>query len=496
VPHKKQWMRVRHWHLLFLIPLYFTHQACFEEEFTASMDASLEFSLDTLRFDTVFTELGSATRSFRVYNNSDLSVRISKVRLERSNSFFRINVDGFLGPEIKDVEIRGRDSIWVFVEVTVDPDQDISSSPFVIEENLIFETNGNTQEVLLEAWGQNANYFPDKNHGNKVSLMTCDMGEIVWDDPKPYVIYGTLIIDSCTLVWPAGAQIYVHGGIADNQLGVFNDGILFTLPKGRIVSQGTLEEPVIVQDDRTEKEYSGLWGGLRFGPMSGPHEFTYTTIRNAVTAIGVDSAATLRLTSSVLHSASGSGLFARNARVTAVNSLFYDNASAGVALTFGGNYRFDYCTIASFGNGTEGLIVNNFYCSDPLCSQGALVTSIDASFSNTIIVGSAKDEILLVNAAPDLPEIRFDVQMLNCIVQVNELLNEDRFPDFFPDICSECIAYEFGDTLFVDPEMFNFHLDTLSIAEEKASSLPGIITDLDGGMRDPLNPDIGCYEFQ
>jgi len=489
-------MRIRLWHLLFLVLLYSTQTACFEEEFTTSMDAKLEFSLDTLRFDTVFTELGSATRSFRAYNKNELSVVISKVRLENSDSFFRFNIDGFLGPEVEDVEIRGGDSIWIFVEVTVDPDQDITASPFVIEEKLVFETNGNTQEVLLEAWGQNANYFPDKNHGNKIALLTCDMGEIVWDDPKPYVIYGTLIIDSCTLIWPAGAQIYVHGGIADNQLGVFNDGILFTLPKGRIVSNGTLEAPVIVQDDRLEKEYTSLWGGLRLGPMSGPHEFNHTIIRNAVTAIGIDSASTLRLNSSVLHSAAGSGLFARHAKVTAVNSMFYDNASAGVALTFGGDYRFDYCTIASFGNGTEALIVNNFYCSDPLCSQGALVTDIHASFSNTIVVGSAKDELLLVNAAPDLPEIDFDIEMRNCVVQVDELLNDDRFPNFFPDICADCVTYEFGDTLFRDYEMFDYHLDTLSIAEEKAISRPGIIEDLDGVTRDPFNPDIGCYEFQ
>ena len=152
VPHKKHLMRIRLWHLLFLVPLYLAQLACFEEEITSSMDAKLEFSLDTLRFDTVFTELGSATRSFRVYNNNDLAVVISKVSLENSASFFRFNIDGFLGPEAKEIEIRGGDSIWVFVEVTVDPDQDITASPFVIEENLIFETNGNTQEVLLEAW--------------------------------------------------------------------------------------------------------------------------------------------------------------------------------------------------------------------------------------------------------------------------------------------------------------------------------------------------------
>ena len=36
----------------------------------------------------------------------------------------------------------------------------------------------------------------------------------------------------------------------------------------------------------------------------------------------------------------------------------------------------------------------------------------------------------------------------------------------------------------------------MSIAEEMAIPLSGITTDLDGNMRDPFAPDIGCYEFQ
>ena len=90
---------------------------CFKEEFTNSGDAMLEFSLDTLRFDTVFTQVGSATRSFRVYNPNELPVKLSKVYLENQRSFFSINVDGYQGPLVEEVEIRDGDSIWVFVQV-------------------------------------------------------------------------------------------------------------------------------------------------------------------------------------------------------------------------------------------------------------------------------------------------------------------------------------------------------------------------------------------
>ena len=461
-----------------------------------SGDAMLEFSSDTVRFDTVFTELGSATRSFRVRNNNDLAVRISNVRLEDPNSPFRINVDGSLGPSVDDLEILAGDSAWVFVEVTVDPDADISVSPFVIDDFVVFELNGNTQRVLVEAWGQNANYIPSRFGSNGIAFLTCDLNQITWDDPKPYVIYGTLLIDSCTVIWPEGARIYIHGGVADNQLGVYNDGILFTLSEGRIVTRGTVDNPVIVRDDRLEPEYTGIWGGIRLGPGSGPHFFENTVISNAVTAIGADSASRVNLENVVINSSAGSGLFARAAIVNAKNSLFYDNDGSGVALTYGGDYTLEYCTIESSGNDAEALVINNFFCSDPLCSQGAIVRDIRARVRNTIIVGSSRDELVLANAAPDIPEIDFDVRMNNCIVRVEDLLDEGNYPEFFPDICADCIQYTPDDTLFVDTDMFDFHLDTMSIAEEMALPISGITTDLDGLARDPFSPDIGCYEFQ
>ena len=496
MPLKNSSMRNALFYVIGLVGCTMLMQSCFEEEFTMSGDAIVEFSTDSLRFDTVFTELGSATRSFRVRNNNDLSVRISNVRLEDEQSPFRINVDGTLGPSVDNLEILPGDSAWVFVEVTIDPDADVSASPFVIEDYVVFELNGNTQRVLLEAFGQNANYIPGRDQGNGIALLTCDLDEVVWDDPKPYVIYGTLVIDSCTLIWPAGTQVYVHGGIADNQLGVFNDGILFTLPDGRIVSRGTIEDPVIVRDDRLEEEYTGIWGGIRFGPLSGPHFLKNTQVSNAVTAIGVDSAARLNLENVVINGSAGSGLFARAAQLVAVNSLFFDNNGAAVALTYGGDYTMEYCTIESSGNDGEGLVINDFFCSDPLCSQGAIVRDIRARVRNTIIVGSSRDEVSLTNLGRDLPQIDFDVRMTNCVVRVDELLDEERFPDFFTDICTECIDYELGDTLFVNPEMFDFHLDTASIAEEMALPRAGIIVDLDGASRDPFAPDIGCYEFQ
>lgn len=468
-------------------------ESCYKEKFDTSGNANLRFSADTLRFDTVFTELGSATRSIRVYNDSDLPIIIDRISLEGAESTFRMNADGIKGKTVEHIEVPGKDSIWVFFEVTVDPDQDISVSPFVIEEKVNFLTNGNEQFIRLEAWGQNANYLPNRFHQNGIAILSCDLQSVTWDDPKPYVIYGTLLVDSCTVILPAGARVYVHGGIANNDLGIYNDGIIYFLPEGKLLAEGTSGNPVLIQDDRLEQEYAGLWGGIRFGPGSGPHEIKNTKIYNSTIAVVADSASTLTMEAVEIGGTSSAGLFARHANVRAENCLFYSNGSAGVALTYGGEYSLDYCTIANFGNDAAGLVINNFFCTDPLCLEEIRLNKVTSTIRNSIIVGSNGDEIQLTDASEEGMGF-FDYSFDHCLIRINKLTDDPRFANF-RDNCLECIDYNNSDTLFVNPDEYDFHLDTLSVAEEQARVLPGIPFDFDGNLRDPFAPDLGCYEY-
>ncbi|HNL37873.1 MAG TPA: hypothetical protein PKH43_02030, partial [Saprospiraceae bacterium] len=163
---------------------------CQKERFTTDPNDRLEFSTDTLHFDTVFTQLGSATRTLKIYNRHKESLRVSRIFLENgAASRFNLNVDGLPGREHRDIEIAPNDSLYIFAEVTINPDNPLSASPFIIDENLVFETNGNTQKVVLEAWGQNANYIPSRFYADSTVYYGCNGGEWVWDDPKPYVLY-------------------------------------------------------------------------------------------------------------------------------------------------------------------------------------------------------------------------------------------------------------------------------------------------------------------
>lgn len=476
-----------------------------EEKFLTGGDVELTFSVDTLRFDTVFTELGSATRFFKIYNRYDQPVRLSRVFLPKGDaSSFRLNVDGIPGNSVEEVEIRANDSLYVFSEVTVDPDQPLSVSPFVIEEEVLVEVNGNTQRVVLEAWGQNANYFPSRFNKGVPVVLTCGNNEIVWDDPKPYVIYGAIFIDSCTLVLPPGARLHVHGGIARNDLfGVYNDGIIYTLSEGKIRVQGTAEAPVTIQGDRLEEDFqeaTGQWNGIIIGRGSRGNIIEHATIKNARFGILADSSSEVSLRSTQIYNTASSGIVGFSSTITAENTLVYNNGSTSVQLILGGDYRFTYCTLASYGVNASALAMSNFFCyDDPLNCQVREIRPLKARFLNSIIFGSLRDEIELIDIAAGAERGLFDVIFQNSVVKVQELLTErdNLYANFFEDICNPCINGESMSPLFVDSDDDDYHLDSLSIALEFARPIffpRPIPNDLEGKRRDGEMPDAGCYE--
>ncbi|MEY3053374.1 MAG: hypothetical protein RLY31_3159, partial [Bacteroidota bacterium] len=243
-------------HLLPLLLPFLLTSCLREDTFTVSREDRLAFSTDTLRFDTVFTALGSATRFLRIYNRHPESIRISSIRLAgNQQSKFNLNVDGVPGDTHEDVVIYPNDSIYIFAEVTIDPDDPLSESPFFVYDSILLETNGNRQSVVLEAWGQNANYIPNRWSKDSVVLYTCNGGEVVWDDPRPYVVYGIVAFDDCTLTLPAGTRVHVHGGLsrtrdAAGETVIYNSGRLLFLGSGKLQVLGTADNPVILEGDR------------------------------------------------------------------------------------------------------------------------------------------------------------------------------------------------------------------------------------------------------
>jgi hypothetical protein len=466
-----------------------------EQEFVTGNAVDISFSLDTLRFDTVFTELGSATRFVKIYNRSNEPVQLDEIYVEGTTGVeFRINVDGAPGGVVEDAIIWDNDSLYVFVEVEVDPDQPTSVSPFVIEDQLVVKTGSKEKRLLLEAWGQNAIYLPNRFSQGVFSELTCNNNTIRWDSDLPYVIYGAIFIRDCLLEVAAGTRIYVHGGLVQTEEDIYNDGILYTLQGGSIHFAGTQEAPITVQGDRLEPAFAdapGQWLGIIIGRGSRGSLFEHTIIKNSQFGIFADSASEVSLRNTIIHATSANAIIGVHAEVQAQNSLFYDNGSGAIAIRHGGDYQFDHCTATSYGVDASALFMRNFECYNQDCTDNS-VYRLRADFRNCIFVGSRRDEIILQDAFERQDPDFWQLNMDHCLVKVDELL-DGRYSDFFSTYCIDCFNADQDDPLFLDVSEDDYHLDTLSVAQNRGLVIPELPLDLDGVPRDEM-PDVGCYE--
>jgi len=190
----------------------------------------------------------------------------------------------------------------------------------------------------------------------------------------------------------------------------------------------------------------------------------------------------------------GSGIIGIHSTIIGENCLFADNAGAAGLFTYGGTYTFFHSTFANYMTQSAALRLDNFSCINGDCDLGINTNRLTATFTNCIFMGSDGDEIELADALEGEQPSQFRYQMANCIVKVDELLDPDQFPNFF-DNCENCINATRDDSLFINYEEMDYHLDTMSIAIAKGRGLPTISFDIEGNARDANMPDIGCYEF-
>lgn len=456
--------------------------SCEEEGYLNSPDAQLQFSVDTITFDTIFTTIGSTTQRFTVRNPYEENVLISRIRLAGGDiSNFRLNINGLVGNELYDVEVPARDSIYIFVEVTIDPNG--QNLPMVVKDSIEFTTNANLQDVKLIAYGQDFKLIKRE----RIQTTT-------WTAEKPYLVYDYAFVDSlATLTIEPGTRIYFHK----------NSGLYV---KGNVVANGTFQEPITFQADRLEKSYENVpdqWNGIVL--FSGSHEnvFNFTTIKNAniglqVGTIEDDGYASVRLTNSKIENMAYAGLFAMKSKVYAYNDVIANCGFYAAALLIGGEYEFYHTTIANYwgsysskARATSSLVLSNVLVVEG--ADGGKVTFQGdlkkATFANSIIYGNVTREIELGNNEENMFNFLFD----HCIIQMPDTFNTSN-KDHYINVLK---GPEY-DPQFVDPyDKYIYELDTLSAAKDIGSIVYSkqFPTDLLNKDRDADDgPDLGAYE--
>lgn len=367
--------------------------SCKKDMLLTNASAKLSFSQTQVMFDTVFTTVGSTFQYFTVHNNHNQPIKISSVNLVGSyTSPFKINIDGVAGTSFSNITIPANDSIFVFVTVTINPNN--KNNPVVIQDSLQFVTNGNQQYVDLIAMGQDAyfyrpNVFPAS--GPPYSLVPCNA---IWTNDKPHVIFGYLVVDSgCTLTMQQGTRVYMH-----------NNGVLWVYKGGSLQIAGSSSNPVTIQGDRLEPAYStepGQWGEIWLSPGSINNVISWAVIKNGTIGVeadtvgGTGSTPTLNINHTIIKSMSQFGLLGQGSYIVGDNNVIADCQYYCVDLSLGGNYSFYQCTFANYWSygqrQTTTLLINNWYQDVKGNYQSRPLTN--AFFGNCIVYGSLTEEL-------------------------------------------------------------------------------------------------------
>ena len=146
---------MKHCSLLIFIALVLAAAGCIEDGFTAAPADAPVPAVDSVRLGTVFTDEPTPTRRFTLRNHASKSVSVTSITLGGDHpEYFRLNVDGFSGREFHDVEIRGKDSIYIFVEATLPPNgRDV---PVDISATIDILACGVSRSVVVDAQGRDA----------------------------------------------------------------------------------------------------------------------------------------------------------------------------------------------------------------------------------------------------------------------------------------------------------------------------------------------------
>lgn len=470
-------MLLRVFSRLYFIPafaaiLFFT--SCEKETFYEDSDAALRFSVDTVYFDTVFTTFGTTTKWLKVYNPYRQAVKISSVQLAGSTaSVYRLNIDGTPTPQASDIIIQGKDSLFIFIEATIDPaNQD---SPLAVEDSILFTINGNLQKVHLLAWGQDVHLI----NGAVLETQT-------WSAGKPYLVYNSMLVeDGHVLTIEAGTRVYFH---RNSQMYV----------AGTVKAMGNFENPIIFEGDRLEDLYKnipGQWDGIWLMAGSENNEFHYAQIRNAINGIIADTITaspnpTLLLANVIIENMTSAGIYARGSSIYAYNCLITNCGRYAVALTLGGNYEFYHCTFANYWNysarRTPSVVLNNYYMD---ISKNVQIRPLEkALFGNCIIYGDKLDEIGF-DFYPGQTD--YDFYFGHCLVRQSE-------SSLFDPLKYNAVLFnQFPG--FENREEFDFTLNEESHALDAGFQNYALMHPLDFLMNSRIadtGPDLGAYERQ
>lgn len=483
--------------------------SCRNDFETVASTGNLQFSKDTVYLDTVFTNIGSSTYNLKVYNRSNDDINIPSVRLAQGESSnYRLNVDGVPGKTFENVQILAKDSIFIFIETTLDINNlPTNAKDFLYIDQLLFDTGGNEQKVELVTLVKDAIFlFPEKYADGTIETLTLGEGddaiqvegffleddELTFTNEKPYVIYGFAAVPSNkTLTVEAGARIHFHNssGIIVAQNGTMK------VMGDQSADPEAMENEVIFQGDRLEPGFAdipGQWAFIWLTAGSVNNEFNYTTIKNSTVGVLVDSSL-LNLRNVQIYNSANIGLLSRTALIRGENMVINNSGQSALAIQLGGDYEFKHCTFANYWVGSfrsfPTVSIENVF---ETATEILVADLVKADFINCIIYGNERREFSLFQDTQGAFNFKFQNSLVRFEDPTGEFGNNPLY-DFNNPILYPSTKFNL-DPFFQNTERNNFNIEAGKSGAD-GIGWPGVGPSHDlNGMPRSSQPDAGAYE--
>ena len=494
--------------LLLLLVLWSSCRSDFE---TVETTGGLEFSRDTVFLDTIFSNTSTSTYSLKVYNRRNEDIYIPEISLALGEtSEYRLNVDGMPGKFFEDVEILANDSIYIFIETTVDAQQE--QNVFLYQDFIRFKSSGHLQEVPLITLVKDAVFlFPAKGADGFPETIPLDVDGVPqtvqgfylseenlhFTNAKPYVIYGYAVVPSGkTLSIEAGSRVHFHeeSGIMVSQNASLQVNGKYSKDRKQ------LENEVIFEGARLEAQFGnipGQWGMIWLREGSKNHHMNYATIKNSGIGLFVEGSAEtsnpLQLSNTQIYNSAVNGIRAVRANISGENLVINNSGRSSLHL-IGGQYDFDHCTFVNYWRqgyrADPAVFIENIL----IGHQKTQGTDISAEFSNSIIFGNENLE-LLFNKDDDY---NFDIFFQNTLIKFNDpktVFSNDPLYNFDnTSIYEEVILNK--DPLFVNPQKNLLRLKEGSPVIDQGNVPTALKVPFDLRKIDrTVAPDFGAYEW-
>lgn len=304
-----------------------------------SASKPLRFSRDTLILDTVFSGNRSSTYVLKVYNQQNEDVTIPRIYLKKGlDSQFKINVDGIPGSSahnntFENIPLRSHDSLYIFIEIAPPA---ITSPTSIADEDLVFNTIGNTQKVKLISLVENADFYFSTSGSKEIS------SDMVWDSTKAKVIYGNLkFINGAKLTINKGTKVYFH----KNAQLIIDKG-------GQLSINGTLQDKVIIRGDRHDAKYDSLPAGWNQIHLLENAKATvnYAVIKGGTNGFFLEKNSQLDIFNTQILNFMDAGIYSVNGKIKGENIVMNNGGVSDLLIEGGGTYDFTHCTFSNYWN--------------------------------------------------------------------------------------------------------------------------------------------------